>query len=59
VRLAPPPPEPVPSETRLRDQSEELPRMGFFEHLEEFRRRLIVSLIALAAAVGVAWSKAP
>ena len=33
--------------------------MGFFEHLEEFRRRLIVSLIALAAAFGIAWSKAP
>jgi sec-independent protein translocase protein TatC len=62
VKLAgPPPPEPdrVLSDGRLRDDSEELPRMGFFEHLEEFRRRLIVSLIALAAACGIAWSKAP
>jgi sec-independent protein translocase protein TatC len=31
--------------------------MGFFEHLEEFRRRLVTSLIALAAAFGVAWSR--
>ena len=37
---------------------EDLPRMGFFEHLEEFRRRLITSLIALAAAFGIAWSRA-
>lgn len=43
---------------RLRDAQEDLPRMGFFEHLEEFRRRLIASLIALAAAFGIAWSRA-
>jgi sec-independent protein translocase protein TatC len=38
---------------------EELPRMGFFDHLEEFRRRLMVSLIALAVTFVVAWSQAP
>jgi hypothetical protein len=42
---------------RLRDADDELPRMGFFEHLEEFRRRLIASLVALAAAFGIAWSR--
>ena len=40
-------------------EEDELPRMGFFEHLEEFRRRLIVSLLALAVAFALAWSRAP
>lgn len=35
---------------------EELPRMGFFEHLEEFRRRLIVCLIAVFIAFLLAWA---
>lgn len=44
---------------RLSDPSEdELPRMGFFDHLEEFRRRLVVSLVALAVAFFLAWSRA-
>jgi len=42
---------------RLRDAGEdELPRMGFFEHLEEFRKRLIVCLIAVFVAFLVAWN---
>lgn len=48
----------APEEGRHRPGNDELPRMGFFEHLEEFRRRLITSLIALAAAFAVAWSRA-
>lgn len=32
--------------------------MGFFDHLDEFRRRLVVSLIALAVSFGVCWSQA-
>jgi sec-independent protein translocase protein TatC len=40
-------------------EEDELPRMGFFEHLEELRRRLIVSLIALFVAFLVAWAWAP
>jgi len=32
--------------------------MGFFEHLEEFRRRLVISLFALAIAFSIAWSRA-
>ena len=37
---------------------DELPRMGFFEHLEELRKRLIVSIIAVFVSFLVAWSKA-
>jgi sec-independent protein translocase protein TatC len=33
--------------------------MGFFEHLEEFRRRLIVCLIAVFVLFFVAWAWAP
>jgi sec-independent protein translocase protein TatC len=32
--------------------------MGFFEHLEEFRRRLVVSLLALAVTFGLCWTQA-
>ena len=59
VGPAGPEPEGALEARRLRDESEDLPRMGFFEHLEEFRRRLIVSLIALAVTFTVAWTKAP
>jgi sec-independent protein translocase protein TatC len=48
-RPAAPPPE----------GEEELPRMGFFEHLEEFRRRLIVCLIAVFVAFLLSWTFAP
>jgi len=49
-----------PEEERNRGaEGDELPRMGFFEHLEEFRRRLVVSLIALSVAFALAWSRAP
>jgi sec-independent protein translocase protein TatC len=46
---------PVPEEPTR----EELPRMGFFDHLEEFRRRLVICLIALAVTFTLAWSQAP
>ena len=29
--------------------------MSFFEHLEELRRRLVVSMVALAAGFGIGW----
>jgi sec-independent protein translocase protein TatC len=45
-------------EGRSHPGEDELPRMGFFEHLEEFRRRLITSLVALAAAFAIAWYRA-
>jgi sec-independent protein translocase protein TatC len=38
---------------------DELPRMGFFEHLEELRKRLVVSLIAIFVAFLLAWYWAP
>src|ERR1017187_2658900 len=45
---------------RLRDPGEEeLPRMGFFDHLEEFRKRLIVCLIAVFVAFLLCWNWAP
>ncbi|MDQ6894359.1 MAG: twin-arginine translocase subunit TatC [Acidobacteriota bacterium] len=49
------------SETgRLREPGEEeLPRMGFFDHLEEFRKRLIVCLIAVFVAFLACWNWAP
>jgi sec-independent protein translocase protein TatC len=44
---------------RPREPDEELPRMGFFDHLEEFRRRLIWSLVAVSATFIVAWVFSP
>ena len=41
------------------DPEDELPRMGFFEHLEELRKRLIVSLITVFVTFLGAWSWAP
>jgi len=41
------------------EEEDELPRMGFFEHLEELRKRLIVSLITLFVAFLLAWAWAP
>ncbi|MFY9549961.1 MAG: twin-arginine translocase subunit TatC [Thermoanaerobaculia bacterium] len=38
---------------------DELPRMGFFQHLEELRKRLIVSLIAIFVGFLAAWAWAP
>ncbi len=38
---------------------DELPRMGFFDHLEELRRRISVSLIALLAGFLLSWYWAP
>ncbi len=38
---------------------DELPRMGFFDHLEELRRRILVCLIAVFVLFFVAWAKAP
>jgi sec-independent protein translocase protein TatC len=38
---------------------EELSRMGFFEHLEEFRRRLMVCLVSVLVLFFVSWAWAP
>jgi sec-independent protein translocase protein TatC len=46
-------------EDRAREGDEDLPRMGFFEHLEELRRRLIWSVLAVGAAMIGAWTWSP
>jgi sec-independent protein translocase protein TatC len=38
---------------------DELPRMSFFEHLEELRKRLVVSLITVFVTFLMAWGWAP
>ena len=38
---------------------EDLPRMGFFDHLEELRRRILVCLVAVFLLFFVAWAWAP
>jgi sec-independent protein translocase protein TatC len=40
-------------------EPEELQRMGFFQHLEELRRRLIVSLLAVFIGFLASWYFAP
>lgn len=47
-----------PPDDPWREESD-LPRMSFLGHLEELRRRLLVSLIALVVAFLVCWSFAP
>lgn len=37
----------------------ELPKMSFLEHLEEFRKRLIISAVALMAGFLASWAYAP
>jgi sec-independent protein translocase protein TatC len=51
-RLAEPPNGPAAGE-------DELPRMGFFEHLEELRKRILVCLAAVFVLFFVAWANAP
>jgi sec-independent protein translocase protein TatC len=43
-------------EPRPGEPAEELPRMGFLDHLEELRKRLIVCLVAVFVAFLAAWS---
>src|SRR5262249_37768769 len=38
---------------------EELPRMSFFEHLEELRKRLVVSIITIFVTFLLSWAWAP
>jgi sec-independent protein translocase protein TatC len=42
-----------------KEGEDELPRMGFFDHLEEFRRRLIVCLVTVFLLFFAAWAWAP
>jgi sec-independent protein translocase protein TatC len=43
----------------LIEGEEELPRMGFFDHLEELRKRIFVCLVAVFVLFLVAWAWAP
>jgi sec-independent protein translocase protein TatC len=53
------PREILEGKTRPADEEDELPRMGFFQHLEELRKRLIVSLLAIFVGFLLAWYWAP
>ena len=41
----------------LNPESESMPTMGFLDHLEELRRRLVHSIIAVALGFGACWWK--
>jgi len=49
-------PKRLTGETGNSSSEEELPRMGFFDHLEELRRRIFICLIAVFALFFVAWA---
>ena len=53
------PRELIGSASGAQQADEELPRMGFFQHLEELRRRLIVSLLAVFLGFLSCWYFAP
>src|SRR5579864_5706631 len=36
-------------------EAESMPTMGFLDHLEELRKRIVYSIIAVAAGTAVAW----
>ena len=44
---------------RPANEEEDLPRMGFFQHLEELRKRLIYSILAILVGFLAAWAWAP
>jgi len=50
------PPETAADETSFEDDAErELPKMSFLEHLDELRKRLLVSLIAVCVGFALCW----
>ena len=53
------PRELIGSAPGAQSEDEDLPRMGFFQHLEELRRRLIVSLLAVFIGFLSCWYFAP
>lgn len=53
------PREILEGKSRPEGEEDELPRMGFFQHLEELRKRLIVSLLAIFGGFLLAWYWAP
>jgi len=51
-------PEAAASSSTQEPVADEMPTMGFLEHLEELRRRIIYSLLAVAAGFLICWSYA-
>jgi sec-independent protein translocase protein TatC len=49
-------PKRLTGEARAPAAEEDLPRMGFFDHLEELRRRIFICLIAVFVLFFVAWA---
>lgn len=41
------------------DEESALPRMSFLEHLEELRRRILISVVAIVIAFAACWTFAP
>jgi sec-independent protein translocase protein TatC len=41
------------------DEETDLPRMSFLEHLEELRRRILISVTAIIVAFAICWGFAP
>jgi sec-independent protein translocase protein TatC len=39
------------------DEKESMPTMGFLDHLEELRKRIVYSIIAVAVGFGICWWK--
>src|SRR5579862_7062583 len=48
-------PEPAAASQSGEDEKESMPTMGFLDHLEELRKRIVYSVISVAAGAGLCW----
>ena len=48
-------PEPAVEDPPREQESEQMPTMGFLDHLEELRKRIVNSIIAVVVGTGVCW----
>jgi|SRR5579863_8448252 len=48
-------PEPAAASQSGVDEKESMPTMGFLDHLEELRKRIVYSVISVAAGAGLCW----
>ncbi len=51
--------DPTTAERLSQDEESDLPRMSFLEHLEELRRRILISVTAVVVAFAICWGFAP